>query len=379
MKTLFRAMGHAGYVGIVKPLLFRYSPDAVHKNTALFAEKIQRIAFIRFMVSTMLRHRSSTLAQQLHGLTFENPVGLSAGFDKNVTLAPLIESLGFGFMVGGSVTGYVCAGNKKPWFHRLPENKALVVNAGLPNAGSVAVARRLDDDTLTRRRTMPLFISVARTNTPESATDAEAIRDYVLGLKNLRRHADVFELNISCPNTYGGEPFTDALRLGHLLDAVIKLKLQQPLFVKMPSNLEWPAYNALLEVIVNHGIQGVTVSNLRKDRHGISIDPSVKGNLSGKPTQALSDDLIRKTYATYGKKLTIIGVGGVFSAEDAYTKIKNGASLVALVTGLIYEGPQLAGSITKGLETLLKADGYTHISEAVGVHARDSNGRKHKS
>lgn len=371
MKTLCRALGHGVYVKIVKPIMFRYPPDTVHKNVAKMAARAQRFSLVRGLTSAMWRHKSPVLAQVIHGKQFVNPVGLSAGFDKNVELEPLMERLGFGFVTAGSVTGYRCEGNTKPWFHRLPKDKSLVVNAGLPNAGSSAVARRLSRDALVARRTVPLVISVARTNRPESSTDAEAIADYVLAIKNLRLYADIIELNISCPNTYGGEPFTEPKRLGRLLDAVATLKLAQPIFVKMPSNLPWSEYCALLDSIVEHGIEGVTVSNLRKDRVGIELDSSVKGNLSGKPTQELSDNLIRKTYMKYGEKLTIIGVGGIFTAEDAYTKIKNGASLVALITGLIYEGPQLPGDINYGIERLLKADGYTHISQAIGSYTKE--------
>jgi dihydroorotate dehydrogenase (fumarate) len=213
-----------------------------------------------------------------------------------------------------------------------------------------------------------MMLSVARTNTPASSTDRQAIADYVLGLKNLRAHADMFEINISCPNTYGGEPFTTPARLHSLLAAIDALHIRQPLFIKMPSNLPWSDYSALIGVIVRHNVQGVTISNLRKDRKGVAVDANIKGNLSGRPTKLLSDELIAKTYSKYGDKLTIIGVGGIFTAQDAYNKIKNGASLVALITCLIYEGPQITGQINRELAQLLKADDYTHISQAIGAN-----------
>ncbi len=370
MQRVVSKLTQAAYAGVVKPILFRFSPDSVHHGLVRTARAVQRVAPLRGLVAGMWRYDSVILKQTIHGQTFANPVGLSAGFDKNAQLMPLMERVGFGFVTCGSITGYQCQGNDKPWFHRLPAEKSIVVNAGLPNSGSQAVAERLAGDRLTKRRRVPMMLSVARTNTPASSSDQQAIDDYVLGLKNLRPHADMFEINISCPNTYGGEPFTTPGRLGKLLAAIDKLKLHQPVFVKMPSNLPWSDYRKLLDVIVAHNVAGVTVSNLRKNRDGIKVDAKVKGNLSGKPTKQLSDQLIAKTYSQYGDKLAIIGVGGIFTAQDAYDKIKNGASLVALITGLIYEGPQITGQINRQLAQLLAADGYTHISQAVGANMR---------
>jgi dihydroorotate dehydrogenase (fumarate) len=151
--------------------------------------------------------------------------------------------------------------------------------------------------------------------------------------------------------------------------AIDALDIHKPIWVKMPLNLAWLDFKKLLEVIAKHNVQAVTIGNLSKDRSGIpstELPAEVAGNLSGLPTQALSDDLIRRTYEEYGKRLTIIGVGGIFSAEDAYRKICNGASLVALITGMIFEGPQLIGQINHDLVKLLKEDGFKNISEAVG-------------
>ncbi len=373
MQPVVSAATHAVYKYAVKPILFRFSPDSVHHNLVRTARVVQRVAPLRGLLAAMWRYDRVKLTLTIHGRTFPNPIGLSAGFDKNAELMPLMERVGFGFVTCGSITGYQCDGNDKPWFHRLPKEKSLVVNAGLPNVGSQAVATRLAGDRLTQRRRVPMMLSVARTNTPASSSDQQAIDDYVLGLKNLRAASDMCEINISCPNTYGGEPFTTPGRLGKLLSAVDALHLRQPVFVKMPSNLPWSDYSKLLDVIMRHNVAGVTISNLRKDRKGVQVGTNVKGNLSGKPTKALSDELIAKTYSKYGDKLTIIGVGGVFTAQDAYDKIKNGASLVALITGLIYEGPQIAGHINRQLEQLRTADGYTHISQAIGVNLRQND------
>jgi dihydroorotate dehydrogenase len=187
----------------------------------------------------------------------------------------------------------------------------------------------------------------------------------------------MIELNISCPNTYGGEPFTTPERLERLLTAVDTVSGKQPVYIKMPTNLPWVKLRELLDVTVRHSVAGVTISNLAKDRSKLDIKDdlpaTVPGNLSGKPTWKSSNELIHRTYLEYGARLTIIGVGGVFSADDAYTKIKLGASLVELITGMIFCGPQLAAEINDGLLQCLSRDGLTHISQAIGIDAQRDN------
>jgi dihydroorotate dehydrogenase (fumarate) len=282
--------------------------------------------------------------------------------------------IGFGFMEGGSVTLEPCKGNPKPWFHRLPATKSLVVHAGLANDGVEAITARLQHYyKLHQLIDFPLNISVAKTNSPHTCSDSEAIADYIGSLRHIRRSAvgNMVTLNISCPNTYGGEPFTTPDRLEQLLAAVDHLHLQQPVFIKMPSHLSWKQFNELLRVIARHHVDGVTIGNLMKDRSRVALkDPlpdHIKGGLSGKPTQKATNALIRKTRQIYGKRFVIIGVGGIFTAEDAYEKIQLGADLVELITGMIFEGPQRIGQINAGLVQLLHQDGYRHISEAVGT------------
>jgi len=178
-------------------------------------------------------------------------------------------------------------------------------------------------------------------------------------------------LNISCPNTYGGEPFTSPAKLEKLLSRIDDLGLDEPVFLKMPSDLNWRQFNNLLKVARNHKVAGLTICNLAKTRHAIDVrdktQPLIAGGLSGAPVRDLSNALIEKTYAQYGRRFTIIGVGGVFTADDAYTKIKLGASLVEMITGMIYFGPQRIGQINRDLALLVQQDGYATIQEAVGA------------
>ena len=335
---------------------------------------MQKIAPARGLTRAVWRYdNESYLAQEVCGIRFKNPVGLSAGFDKNFELPPMLNAIGFGYMEGGSVTFHQCDGNPRPWFYRLPKTKSLVVYAGLANQGVVRITERIKSYKSRQLRDFPLNISVAKTNSKEAATEAEAINDYLGSLKHLQKQGvgDMYTLNISCPNTYGGEPFTTPEKLERLLKKVDDLKLRVPVFIKMPSNLPWAEFKKLLDVAAKHAIDGVTICNLAKDRTKVALkDPlpdSVPGNLSGKATWDLSNELIKKTYKAYGKRFVIIGVGGIFSAEDAYTKFKLGATMVELITGMIFEGPALIGQINKGLVELLKKDGYAHISEAVGT------------
>ncbi|MGB3024124.1 MAG: quinone-dependent dihydroorotate dehydrogenase [Candidatus Saccharimonadales bacterium] len=373
MGRLTRTVTRAGYRHVVKPLLFRRHPDAVHADIVRLGKLVPHMLGVRSIPRSWAYHNSKYLRQTLMGVSFRNPVGLAAGFDKNIELAPLMKSIGFGFMTGGSVTAVACDGNPRPWFHRLPRSKSLVVHAGLPNVGVKRIVETIASYPRRLCADFPLVLSVAKTNAEFTAVDDVAIDDYCASLTQLElsSHIALYELNISCPNAYGGEPFTDAGRLDELLHRIDQLKLTRPMVVKMPISLSWVHTSALLDVIARHDVAGVTIGNLLKDRHQAQLDDELdddtKGSLSGLPTRDISTELIRKTYQHYGERLIIIGVGGIFSAEDAYAKIRAGASLVELITGMIFEGPQLIGEITHGLIELLEHDGFTHISQAVGV------------
>lgn len=376
MKKTLSRVAQLGYGSVAKPILFRMQPDGVHSRTVRMASTLQRSGLVRGLVHGAFAYEDPTiLAQAVRGVWFSNPIGLSAGFDKNFELPPMMRALGFGFMEGGSLTRQPCPGNPRPWFHRLPKSKSLVVHAGLANQGVTAVLARLKAYPPKILREFPLNISVAQTNSKSIASEAEAIADVVSGLRAVQRAGmgELLTINISCPNTYRGEPFTSAGMFERLLHQVDRLRLKQPLFIKMPNHLSWDDFDALLEVAARHQVSGVTVSNLAKREAGVTLQESLPdttpGGLSGKPTWEKSNELIRNTYRKYGDRFTIIGVGGVFSAEDAYTKIRLGATLVELITGMIFEGPQLIGQINYGLAQLLERDGFTNVREAIGVDA----------
>lgn len=378
MQTIISRASGFVYKRVAKPVLFRMSPDRVHDRMIRSASLVQRLPLVPWLLGFSWAHRDrARLEQTVHGITFTNPIGLSAGLDKNGQIVPMVKAIGFGFATIGSVTAHAAGGNPRPWYYRLPRSRSLVVNAGLPNQGVERILRRIRAFSSGVFTSFLLIVSVAKTNHADTCTDEAGIDDYITSLRLLKDEPriSVLEINISCPNAYGGEPFTTPERLEALLAAADGLHIQKPVWIKMPINLPWPKFKRLLDVIVRHdSIQGVTIGNLNKDRGSAKLvdklPDSVAGNLSGKPTEALSNDLISRTYVSYGTRLTITGVGGVFSAEDAYEKIKRGASLIDLITGLIFGGPQVIGQINRDLACLLKKDGYANVSEAVGSYHR---------
>ncbi len=375
-RTLW-ALNRHGYRLVAKPLFFMMSPDDAH---SLMIKSVARAGYWApmrwFTKAVFVAKPNAMLVQKYHGVDYVAPVGLSAGLDKNAEIVPLIARLGFGFATVGSVTAFQCDGNPRPWFYRLPHSQSIVVNAGLANHGSDVIIKRIHDYSDQQIGSFPIVLSVAKTNSCNVVSIEEGIADYVTTVHRAQAEprVQVIELNISCPNTYGGEPFTTPDKLERLLAAVDAVKPKQPVYIKMPVDLAWPDFSALLDVAVKHKIAGVTVSNLTKHRSVISPDDklpdNVRGHLSGKPTWESSNNLIRQTYLHYGDKLTIIGVGGIFNAADAYTKIRLGASLVEVISGLMFVGPQLPAQINDGLVKLLKRDGFTHISQAIGVDAK---------
>lgn len=360
------------YKSVVKPFLFLFSPDAVHNTIVRTGRVVQGLAPVRWLLRKLWRRDHDMLRQSLLGIDFINPVGLSAGFDKNIELTPLMESVGFGFETGGSVTLTPRKGNDRPWFFRLPKTESIVVHAGLANQGIISISKSIRRNKRHAKK-MPLFVSVAVV----AKTPKETNQDAIIDARNTtlcilqRQLAKAIEINISCPNAGDSQPFTQPELLDELLDELDTLERSVPMFIKMPQVSSLKHFDALLSVIVRHDVQGITIANLVKDRASVKVaddlPKDVRGGLSGAPTRQRSTAMVRYAYKKYGQKLKIIGVGGIFSAEHAYEKIRAGASLVALVTGVIFEGPQVVGQINKGLVELLERDGFATVTEAIGA------------
>lgn len=359
------------YKKVIKPILFLFPPDFVHNTIAKMGKLTQSIRPIRWLLRKLWRRDNQLLTQFVCGIEIKNPIGLSAGFDKNVELAPLIDAIGFGFETGGSLTLSPRSGNKRPWFYRLPKTESIVVNAGLANKGLINISSKIKKDQRIVRNTK-LFLSVAVVAKTPRETNQDAIIDAKNAILYILQHklAKAVEINISCPNVGDNQPFTEPTHLEELLSELDKLERTIPFFVKMPNLESLREFDALLKVVVGHDIQGVTIANLVKDRENVKtadeLPEQVGGGLSGSPARDRSTKLINFAYKKYGTKLVIIGVGGVFTAEHAYEKIKAGASLIGMVTGLIFEGPKVVGRINSELLELMSRDGFARITDVIG-------------
>ncbi len=277
----------------------------------------------------------------------------------------ILPDVGFGFEEVGSITGEPCPGNPGKRLWRMPKSKAIRVFYGLKNEGAEVTARKLSN----RHFNFPLGVSVAKTNSPTTVEPMAGIADYLKAFDLLKGIGDYVTINISCPNAFGGEPFTDPAKLDHLLAGIDRIETKKPIFLKITPDLSESELDEVVRICDQHRVQGFITSNLLKDTSGFAPDEipkESKGGFGGRPTFEPSNKQIGYLYRKCGDRYTIIGCGGVFSAEDAYEKIKQGASLVQLITGMIFEGPQMIGEINKGLVKLLKRDGYKSISDAIG-------------
>jgi dihydroorotate dehydrogenase len=357
------------YENILKPIFFRFDPEHVHDFFVWFGEKLGNNSFGRWLVGIFCEYDNQALHTRVAGLNFKNPVGLAAGFDKDVRLTQIMPSVGFGFMEVGAITHHPFGGNKGRRLARLPEDKSLIVYYGLKNIGSEAIEKKLKQ----LQFKIPVGINIAKTNRMDIKGEKSA-EDYAATYRMLAHYFAYVTLNISCPNAQDGCTFQDPALLDELLAAIAKEKKVGPVFLKLSTHLTAQEVDDILAVVEKYSfVDGFVIGNLSKRRDILHLkSPPEKlnviprGGISGKPIKEISTNLIRHIYRKTKGKYTIIGLGGIFTAEDAYEKIKAGASLVQIITGLIYGGPQTVKKINKGLVALLARDGYAHISEAVG-------------
>ena len=351
---------------ILKPILFKFDPELIHDLFVRIGGLLGRFKFARRLTRQLFKYSHPALKQTVLGIDFPNPIGLAAGFDKDAQLMNILPEVGFGFEEIGSITGEPCPGNQGKRLWRMPKSKALRVFYGLKNKGAEATAARLSYQEFD----YPLGVSIAKTNCPATVEPMAGIADYLKAFDLMKEIGDYMTINISCPNAFGGEPFTDPARLDQLLAGIDRIQTNKPIFLKIAVDLNKEELDQVIRVCDQHKISGFVVSNLTKQenrcQHPDEIPTDSQGGISGLPVREPSNKQIGYLYRKCGDRYTIIGCGGIFSAEDAYEKIKLGASLVQLITGMIFKGPQLIGEINKGLVGLLRKDGYESISEAIG-------------
>ncbi len=348
------------YKWILKPIFFKFDPENIHDLISSFLRFFSKYTVTRKIVSLCFSYSNPVLEQNILGINFKNPIGLAAGFDKNATLIDIMPSLGFGFTEIGSITKDPHGGNPKPRLYRLPESKSVRVNYGLKNLGAKILHQQLKN----KIWSLPVGINIAKTNTIETSEINKGIEDYFFTYKTFQDIGDYFTINISCPNTCEEKPiFMESQNLDLLLNKIFSIPKKKPVFVKLSPDLKDAELEKTLKVCQKYPVDGFVCTNLTKIN---SLGHSGQGGFSGKAIAELSDKLIRKVYKFYKGEKIIIGGGGIFNEEDAYKKIKAGATLLELITGMIFEGPQVISDINLGLVKLLKRDGYKNISEAVG-------------
>ncbi len=355
-----------GYKAVFKRIFFRIDPEIVHDRMTGNGILLGSNFLTRKFISLMFSYSNRKLEQNIFGINFPNPIGLAAGFDKDAQLTNILPSVGFGFAEVGSITGELCGGNPKPRLWRLKKSKGLVVYYGLKNEGCKKISKRLRN----KKFKIPIGTSIAKTNSKKTVSDKVGIEDYVKAYKMFTDIGDYFTINISCPNVYGGQPFTDGNRLDKLLKKIDVIRTKKPNFLKISPDLSKKEIDEIIKVSKNYRIDGFVCANLTKNRDNKKIvdkDVQKKGGMSGKVVEDLSNDLIKYIYKKTKGKYVIIGCGGVFTAEDAYKKIRLGASLIQLITGMIFEGPQLISEINQGLVKLLERDKLSNISQAIGM------------
>ena len=356
------------YRQALKRIFFLRDPEKAHDSMTAMGEWLGRFWLTRLKTHFLFFYSHPALEQNILGLKFANPIGLAAGFDKDARLTQILPEVGFGFEEIGSITGEPCAGNSGQRLWRLPRSRSLVVYYGLKNDGAEKIAVKLTK----LKFKFPLGVSVAKTNCAATAETDAGVADYVKALNHfvVAGVGDYYTVNISCPNAFGGQPFTDAGRLEKLMTVIDAAPTIKPIFLKLSPDLSCAEVDEIITVARRHRVDGFICSNLTKklDNQNI-LDKNIpdRGGLSGKIVEPLAEKLIKYIYRVTGGKYIIIACGGVFTAADAYRKIRLGASLIQLITGMIYEGPQVIGEINRGLVKLLARDGFQNISRAVGV------------
>ena len=305
------------------------------------------------------------LATTLAGLRLTNPVGLAAGLDKNGEVLAGLSKLGFGFVECGSVTPLAQSGNAKPRLFRLSEDRAIINRMGFNNAGLEAFAARLGD-----RR--PGAVVGANLGANKDTEDRAA--DYVTGLARLEGLADYFTINISSPNTPGLRALQGRDALDDLLGRVAEARPKDlgrgraPVFLKIAPDLTAAEIAMIVEAAIAHAIDALIISNTTLDRSGLTSPHAAEaGGLSGAPLKDRALMALRDAAAASGGRLPLIGVGGIASGEDAYIRIRAGASAIQLYSALIYDGPGLVGRIKRDLAARLRSDGFSSVAAAVST------------
>ena len=342
----------------VKPLLFELPPETAHESIHTLLGATQETPVARTLADhyTVVNPR---LRVDAFDQRFNNPVGVAAGFDKNAEIPNALAALGFGHVEVGGVTAEAQAGNPRPRMFRLPEDHALINRMGFNNDGADVIGERLAKTDCK----VPLGVNIGKS---KSTPNDEAESDYLYTFERVNEGGDYFVVNVSSPNTPGLRELQGRDRLESILGA-LKDAGAAPLLVKLSPDLTEAAIEDALTVVDDLDLDGVVATNTSTRRpaslHGKHRNED--GGLSGKPIEDEATSIVRFVAERTDKP--VVGVGGISDAEGAYQKIRNGASVVQLYTGLVYEGPSIARDINRGLLELIERDGFDSIEDAIGI------------
>ena len=358
------------YRSLLRPILFGLDPESIHDRTIAFSETVGRIDWATNLVRNKYKVHDKRLEVKVDELVFDNPIGLAAGFDKNCRAVPLLGALGFGHIEVGSISANSSRGNRRPRLFRLPKDQAIIVNYGVPNDGAKVIRERLRN--LLWNGT--LGVNIVETNTGRKSTHDEIVAEYFEAINLLRYYADYIALNLNCPNTSAGESaFDDPVTLMSLMDECEKIEKLPPVFLKCTAHCNGQRMENTLRAIEKSKVVRGFIFNIPPGKE-YSIKTPMKrvrelpGTLCGAPTQSFMDEVLAFWYKNVDRERYIFfGSGGIRTAEDAYKKIRLGASIVQIYTALIFNGPNIVRQLNTGLLELLERDGLSHIDQAVGV------------
>ncbi|GAX90963.1 quinone-dependent dihydroorotate dehydrogenase [Effusibacillus lacus] len=358
---------------LLRKYLFALDPEAAHERTVSALNMVDRMAGGKTFLRLKYGFHDERLSSQVWGIHFPNPVGLAAGFDKNAEAYHALAAIGFGFIEVGTLTPVGQPGNPQPRLFRSVPDQAVINRMGFNNHGAAEAAKHLASY---RQAGVPIGINIGKNK--ETANE-DAASDYIKCLDALYSYGHYFVINVSSPNTPNLRDLQATENLRQLLRA-IRTKANElerkgagakPILLKVAPDMTKEQMRDVVQAAVSEGISGLIATNTTLSREGLQSKAFAEqaGGLSGRPLTKRSTEWIREIYRHVGGQVPIIGVGGIFTGEDAYEKIRAGASLVQVYTGMIYEGPGIVKAINKRLLELMKRDGFTHITQVVGVDA----------
>jgi len=362
---------------LLRPLLFSLEPARAHGVAMASLAPMEHIAALRALMTGALRVSDPRLSVSTMGLQFPSPVGLAGGLDKNAERARALAALGFGFLELGTVTAVAQEPNPAPNVFRLPRDRALINRLGFPNDGAAAVAKRLAGRRSKLR--IPVAVSIGKSRHVPIEPLAGVIDDYLTSLRAVRDVVDFVVVNVSSPNTKNLRSMQAASFARPLFDSLVAAANEPtehrstplPLLVKIAPDLDDTDIDALVGEAKAAGLQGVVATNTTVARAGLltpeeDVNAMGAGGLSGKPLYARALSVVKRVRDKLGPEATVIGVGGIDSAEAALAMLRVGADLVQIYTGLVYEGPTLPRQIQRGLLAQMEAEGAASMADLVG-------------